>query len=289
MIFSNIVKKEQIEKGWSGDKKYKVVTTDEKTYFLRITPKSKVSFCREIFDLQLRLCVLGIPMPKPYEIDECSEGIYTIYQYLDGVDAEDKIKSLPESEQYAYGKTAGEILKVIHTVPAPDNAQNWESRFNAKINRKIKLYEDCPIKFKGAQFTIDYINANRQLLKERPQCFQHGDYHVGNMMIEHDKLFVIDFDRLDYGDPWEEFNRIVWCAQASPKFACGMVDGYFDGQVPFLFWQLLALYISSNTLSSIPWAIPFGQKEINVMINQAKEVLSWYDDMKNPIPTWYQP
>ena len=66
-----------------------------------------------------------------------------------------------------------------------------------------------------------------------------------------------------------------------------MVDGYFDRSVPEEFWRLLALYISSNTLSSIPWAIPFGEGEINTMIDQAKDVLSWYDSMKDPIPTWY--
>ena len=67
-----------------------------------------------------------------------------------------------------------------------------------------------------------------------------------------------------------------------------MVDGYFDGQVPMEFWKLLALYICSNTLSSLPWAIPFGDNEITTMKNQAAQVLEWYDDMKNVIPAWYQ-
>ena len=66
-----------------------------------------------------------------------------------------------------------------------------------------------------------------------------------------------------------------------------MVNGYFDGDVPPEFWKLLALYISSNTLSSIPWAIPFGQGEVEVMLHQAGEVLSWYDCMRNPVPSWY--
>ena len=82
-------------------------------------------------------------------------------------------------------------------------------------------------------------------------------------------------------------NRIVWCAQSAPLFASGMIDGYFDSDVPKSFWDLLALYISSNTLSSLPWAIPFGQKEIDVMINLAKNVLDWYDGMKNTVPKWY--
>ena len=126
------------------------------------------------------------------------------------------------------------------------------------------------------------------MLRGRPQVYQHGDYHIGNMMIDRNgKLHIIDFNRNDSGDPWEEFNRIVWCAQKSPLFASGMVNGYFDGDVPLEFWKLLALYISSNTLSSVYWAIPFGQGEVDTMLNQAKEVLSWYDNMRNPIPTWY--
>ena len=106
-------------------------------------------------------------------------------------------------------------------------------------------------------------------------------------MIEAGHITVIDFDRYDFGDPWEEFNRIVWCAQAAPCFAAGMLDGYFDGDVPTLFWQLLALYISSNTLSSIPWALPFGETQIQVMLNQAKDVLSWYNGMTQIVPSWY--
>lgn len=149
------------------------------------------------------------------------------------------------------------------------------------------MYNDCPVKFDGAEDIRAYIESNRFLLSNRPQYYQHGDYHIGNMMIEKNKIVIIDFDRYDFGDPWEEFNRIVWCAQASPMFASGIINGYFDNEVPLEFWKLLALYISSNMLSSIPWAIPFGESEVNTMINQAKDVLSWYNNMQNPIPTWY--
>jgi hypothetical protein len=47
------------------------------------------------------------------------------------------------------------------------------------------------------------------------------------------------------------------------------------------------LYICSNTLSSLPWAIPFGEAEIQVMLKQGADVLQWYDSMKNVIPSWY--
>lgn len=51
---------------------------------------------------------------------------------------------------------------------------------------------------------------------------------------------------------------------------------------------MLAFYISSNMLSSIPWALDYGEEDLNIMKNQAKNVLEWFDGMNNPVPTWYK-
>lgn len=59
------------------------------------------------------------------------------------------------------------------------------------------------------QYNVDE-DINYELLNGRTQSYQHGDYHVGNMIISPDNaLSIIDFNRSDFGDPWEEFNRIV--------------------------------------------------------------------------------
>jgi len=194
---------------------------------------------------------------------------------------------LPKAEQYALGLRAGEILRQIHAIPAPERQEAWEPRFNRKIDTKIQKYHECGLRFAGDEHVLAYIEQNRHLLKNRPQCFQHGDYHANNMMLEQGQLRIIDFDRYDFGDPWEEFNRIVWCAQESPHFATGMLQGYFGGEPPMEFFRLLVLYIASNTLSSVYWAIPFGQSQIDIMMAQARDVLRWYDDMRNPVPSWY--
>lgn len=278
-----------ITKGWSSDKKYSVVTADGKKYLLRISPAEQYIRKKVEFEMMQRVAALDVPMCQPIEFGICDDGVYSLQSWIDGKDAEEKLPFLPDKEQYTYGLDAGRILKQLHSLPISSTQEDWEIRFNCKIDRKIRMYSDCPIKYENGQAFIDYINENRQLLKNRPQCYQHGDYHIGNMMIDNDgKLQIIDFDRYDYGDPWEEFNRIVWSAQKAPLFASGMVNGYFDNNVPLYFWRMLALYISSNTLSSISWAVPFGQKEIDTMINQAIDVLNWYDNMKNPVPTWYK-
>ncbi|BCN30824.1 aminoglycoside phosphotransferase family protein [Anaeromicropila herbilytica] len=279
---------EPITKGWSNDKKYCVTKADGTKYLLRISSAEKYNSKKVEYEMMQKVAARGVPMCQPIEFGVCEDGVYSLQSWIDGRDAEETVSFISDTEQYRYGLEAGRILREIHSVPISHLQEDWEIRFNRKIDRKIGMYNNCPIKYENGQAFIKYIDENRHLLKGRPQCYQHGDYHIGNMMIDQSgKLFIIDFDRDDYGDPWEEFNRIVWCAQKAPLFASGMVDGYFDNDVPMDFWRLLALYISSNTLSSIPWAIPFGQNEIETMIKQAKDVLDWYDNMKNPIPTWY--
>ena len=210
MLYERILKREEINKGWSGDRKFIVTLTDGERYFLRVTPTSKKENCLKNFDLQKKWYSSGIPMPIPYEITEQEEGICAIYQLIDGDILEDCAKTLSKNQRYKLGVEAGKILKKIHSLQVID-APDWEARFNRKMDRKIDMYLSCEIHYDGAERFIEYINANRHLLKDRPQCYQHGDYHVGNIMLRRESLTVIDFDRYDVGDPWEEFNRIVWC------------------------------------------------------------------------------
>jgi len=288
MIKNGLVSLVPVDAGWSGDKKYRASGSDGKEYFLRIAPAGKAEKAKKAFELQKRVFDLGVPTCEPLECGECEEGFYTVQSWVYGENAENAVPGMPEERQYALGYDSGVILKKIHSIPAPADSPDWETRFNAKMDRKIRLYEECPVKFDGAERVIEYMEHNRFLLKGRPQCFQHGDYHTGNMMLERGKLVIIDFDRFDHGDPWEEFNRIVWCAQSSPRFACGMVDGYFGGAVPPEFWPLLALYMSSNTLSSVAWAIPYGEEEVKRFVSQAREVLEWYGGMRRAVPLWYE-
>lgn len=288
MIYDHIIRRELIDKGWSGDKKYHIFTDDGRNYLLRISPIGREERRRAEFRRMEQVAALGIPMCDPIECGVCGEGVYQILRWIDGEDAESLMPALPLEQQYAYGRDAGRILAKLHTLPPAPGIPEWEEKFNARIDRKIAMYEACPLKYQGGEAFLRHLAENRHLLKDRPQTYQHGDYHIGNMMVDQDGvLTIIDFDRDDSGDPFEEFNRIVWCVQAAPAFASGMVEGYFGGPVPEVFWRLLALYICSNTLSSLPWAVSFGEKEIAVMQNQAAQVLQWFDNMTRVVPRWY--
>ena len=241
MSHYKFVSKKLIDKGWSEDKKYCAIDEQGNKFLLRISPIEQYDRKRSEYDHMCQVAAFGVPMCKPLEFGTSEEGVYSIQTWIDGADAEEILQSFEGDVQYAYGFEAGQILKQIHKIPAPKGMEDWESYFNRKASYKIKMYEKCTIKYESGDAFIDYINnTHRHLFKGRPRTYQHGDYHIGNMMIGDDKqLYIIDFNRNDFGDPWEEFNRIVWCAPNTPLFATGMVNGYFDCVVPAEFWRCL--------------------------------------------------
>ena len=287
--YGNFRKVEIINKGWSYDEKYYIEIFDGEKLLLRISDISLYDTKIKEFEMLKEISKLDIPMNQPLKCGICNGGksVFLLFKWLDGVDLEENIHKYSEEEQYRLGYDAGLILKKIHSVEISSDL-NWEEYFNSKMDKKIQDYIKCPLKYDGDKYILNYIEENRHLLKDRPITFLHGDYHIGNMLVNgKDELGIIDFNRCSYGDPWEEFNRIVWCASASPHFASGRINRYFDMNLPEEFFRLLALYICSNTLSSLPWAMSVDKKQIPTMLAQANEILIWFNNMKNPIPNWY--
>jgi len=285
----NIIKK--IDKGWSEDDKYYIKNNVGQELLLRVSDISKLQDKKKEYEIlcEISKTKINMSMPISFGVSTNNKLVYSLLTWVNGNDAELVIPKLGISEQYELGIKLGKILKCVHTIPAPENQQNWKDRFNNKIDMKIRNYNNCGIEVPHADKIIKYINDNRYLLENRPQTIQHGDFHVGNLIItENKEIGVIDFNRYDFGDPWEEFNRIVFSLNISKPFTVGQINGYFDNKVPDEFFKLMALYIASNALSSVPWAIPFGKKEVEIMLNNIDEMLKYYDYFNGFIPNWYK-
>lgn len=285
MLFDNIISRAPISGGWTPDRKYRAETADGGVYFLRIAPPDRAERMERVFRLQSLAAKPGLAIARPLERGPCAEGFYTLETWIEGEEARCAVPKRTEAQLYSDGLEAGRLLRQIHSLPAPEGLSAWGERYNAKIDRRVTDYLACSLKYEGGEALLSGVAENRALLASRPQCFQHGDYHVGNFLYEAGRLTVIDFDRCGFGDPWEDFNRIAWTAAAAPALARGQVDGYFEGAVPEEFWRLLLLYLCVNQLGSLPWAIPFGADEVRVMQAQTERVLNWYAD--GIVPGWY--
>ena len=167
-VYESAITREPVDKGWSGDKKYCIATADGTKYLLRITAPERAHRFHLGYLRMQEAAALDIPMCLPVEYGQCPEGTYAIHSWIDGVDAETYIPTLPKAQQYAYGLDAGRILKKLHSLPAPTDTTPWDERFNAKIDRKIKQYEECPLKYENGERFLAFLAENRYLLSDRP-------------------------------------------------------------------------------------------------------------------------
>lgn len=276
----------RLTKGWSDDEKYKV-EADGRQYLLRLSPPERPEKRRAEYDTITSLHGKGLPVPQPVRMGKADGREYALYLWTPGEDANDVLPTLPPAQQYAMGVQAGEALRQIHEIPAPTLQPGWGQRYQRKIDVKLERYAASPMHLLGEAGYLSFIAEHRGAAQDCAQTLQHGDFHTGNLLIDGEQVRIIDFDRLDYGDPWEEFNRIVFSAQVSPAFAGGQIDGYFHGAVPPLFWERMALYIAVNQVGALPWATSFGKTEEEFALRQARDVLQWYDGFHVLIPSWY--
>lgn len=288
MIYDKIVSKKPIYKGWSSDEKFHILLDDGSEYLLRESPLDAYEYKKSEFEHMTTVFALGVPICQPIEFGVYDSKVYAVHSWIEGRDLREILSDFTQERQYRLGFEAGSALRIIHSIPAPAELPVWEMRFGEKIQRKIRMYQECPLQYPDNGCIQNFVIENKHLLRGRPQSYQHGDYHDGNMMIDElGNLVIIDFNRQDFGDPWEEFNRIVWSAETSQRFASGMIDGYFENNIPGEFWKLLCLYICTNALGALPWAAAYGDQEVAVTQAQTAKILNWYENMTREIPDWY--
>lgn len=282
------IKIEPLTKGWSKDIKYYIEDIYNQKFILRISDSSFYNKKLEQFKLLEKVHKLNIKMQTPLEFGRLDDGrVYMLLSWLDGQDAEIILPTLEENQQYVLGKEAGKLLKRLHEIPVTTNI-TWKETYQSKIPRKINMAKNASIKHKHLDEFIKYVEDHMHIIEDNPMKFQHGDFHIGNMIITKNMdIGIIDFDRMDIADPIDDFKPFVWTVSKSSVFETGLIDGYYDNHVPETFFKVLALYAAESCIGHIPWAITFGDEEVRIAMEVADKVYEWYKGFSVIIPTWY--
>ena len=283
---------EKLDKGWSKDVKYIMTIHDDK-YLLRLTDINEYEEKKKQYEYLKQIAKLDIYCSKVISFGTIENYVYMLFTYLEGTSAEEILVNDSNYENknlsgYALGYIAGTYLKKIHSVKIKDNGISIYDRFNEKLKRKIQALKDCPLKIKDEEMLINYINENKEILKDRKKVLTHGDYHLGNMIFNDNKgIGIIDFNKLKEEDPYDDFKPFVWSVRRNNFFQSGLINGYFNNKVPSKFFKLLKLYVAESLISHIPWAYTFGEKEIKTGYEIYDLLMKWYDNFNEEIPTWY--
>ena len=290
-IFKRFEKYEPINKGWSSDKKYRVETSAGQRMLLRVSDTAEYERKKTEFEMMERVYNHGVLTPKPVEFGLCDDGksCYSLSGWIDGEDAETALPLMPEAEQYALGLKAGELLRKMHTVPAPETAEPWRIRFGSKVRARISEYNSKPDRHSDVgELLVYYLEMHRDVLVSRPQTFTHGDYNTENIILmPNGEVSVIDFNShgTAYGDPWWDLDNMSWMPTMFPHFYSGQIRGYFGGEPPVDFWGAFAYYLAYDALGAL--TNPYGINGVEDGTPIVNNILNWTDNLQNPVPTWY--
>lgn len=281
----------RLDKGWSSDTKYLLEGPDGKSCLLRKSPSVSIERRNEVFSMMGLALSLGISAPEPMKVGTFKDGsTFLLQSWLEGEALEDLLPALNISEQYRKGIAAGTLLKVLHGAPPGANSGDAGVHMLRKLARHLKSYSASGLNVPGAVGALRYIDRNLGLLYGRPSKPQHGDFHPGNMLLCPDGgLGIIDFDRCDYGDPYEEFYKVQFFAvPLSHHFANGQIHAYFDGEPPERFWRVLGIYVAHAAVYSPVWALPFGEVEVKGMLSRSASTMEDYHGFESIVPAWYE-
>jgi aminoglycoside phosphotransferase (APT) family kinase protein len=281
---------ELVDKGWSTDKKFYIETADGMKLVVRLADSSQYEKKKTEYERMQAILRQGVEMSGLVDFGVCAHGklVYILLTWIEGESAESALPKYDEREQRRWGFSAGQMLGKIHRVAAPDGHPDWETRMLRKVELKTSQYRDCGYVVPDDRRMMRFISEGLKYLRDRPQTLQHGDFHPGNLILTpQETLSLIDFNRTDFGDPWEEFVRVTaFTKDVSVPFALGQIDGYFGGPAPELFFRLLALYAAIDAHFGIIWAIPFGKDEIRRSLARSKAILEDYLGFETYVPVW---
>lgn len=281
---------EKIDKGYSKDSKYFIKTKNNDKQLLRISDISEYSDKEKEFAIISKYSKLGFTMSRPIDFGRCNNNqqVYMLLTWVEGVDLEDVLPQLDVATQYKLGREAGHILKKIHNLDLPKDEMPTETKIPKK-RKQLQSYMDSNVRIENDEAIIQYVNQNLHKMWLQPPVYQHGDFHPGNLIYTPEGgIGVIDLERWEIGDPYEEFYKLESFAnELSIPYCQGQIDAYFDDAVPDEFWETLAVYAAHSSLYSIKWAEPFGQEEVNGMTIRCKKTLKHYNHFNNVIPSWY--
>ncbi len=282
----------EIAEGWSQDRKFYIETKGSQKLLLRLADISLAAKKKLEFERISAISSAGFAMSRPIKFGKCGHGqsVYMLLEWIEGVPLISRLPKMSVAEQYSIGIKAGKLLKAMHSVQVKDRHISTPKERRAYKLNKIKIYETSYVRVDGDEAVIRYVRDHIDKICTTEPAYKHGDFHAGNLIYMPDgELGLIDFNRIDCGDRYEDFNKTALLdARVSVPFATGIIDGYFETTPPREFWETMSVYVAQCSLTSINWAEKFGAEEIENMQSCCRLAMRDYDGYRKTIPSWYE-
>lgn len=151
--------------------------------------------------LSRKAFILGIPTAISFGIVSVGERYGAMYELVDSATISKHIARHPAKVE-TYAKLTAELAHTIHgiSVSADDGFPAASDRLRNYIDTGLALENEALAE--KCRKLIDSLPASDTLI--------HGDFHTGNVFLQHGEPLLIDMDRLSVGHPLVELSNLCY-------------------------------------------------------------------------------
>lgn len=286
----NWILSEEVQGGWSGDKKYHILDNKDNQFLLRVSVTSRIKQRKKQWKLMCKATALNENISKVIDFGKIDkENIYLLTTWIKGESAKENIAKYSKEEQYDMGFSAGEIVSKLHSIPyRAKTGESWNKMHYDTISNDIEFIRSSKITDDRFARVIDHVEQYKHLLINRPLVIGHGDCHLGNMVIDNGIIGIVDLDSCRAIDPYYEFFSWWFGVIDSEHFQTGLVNGYFNNNIPDDYFKILSVYSSLRLTEYVLRLDEYGVEDLSYEWNCFSMMMDAWEDFSIDVPKWYK-
>lgn len=170
----------------------------------------------------------GVPVPAVVARDGDESPLGSGYLITEFVEAETIARKIQRDDGFLkardrFARDCGRALARIHRM---DPSEHQLSVLDP-VQAIRDMYADVDLPVPTFDLALRWLDDNRPADEDRVQCLVHGDFRLGNLMVDDDGLVaVIDWELAHVGDPVEDLGWL--CTRAWRFGGAGAVGGIGD-------------------------------------------------------------
>lgn len=273
------------------EKNLEIIKIDQKTfllknssekYILNLFPYGKYGKIKKIFE-----CLMDLSKEfKDLIVYDYIGEINDKFCYRIIKDIDDKKEIFDSEKSYIIGFEIGRFINRFHKYFQSADCGRWYKHYNYRINRLLHEYGLGKYRGEYDYILFDFLEDNKYCLKDRTCTTIMGINTVSDIVIsENGKFQILEDYKILRSDPFFEFRNMNINYKNNEALLTGIINGYFNNEVPRIFFKLLAVYtIIENLYGIFSLSDELGFEYIN---NKIVQISDAYDGFSSIYPVWY--
>jgi|GEM_PF-3259135 len=280
----NVVSSTEITQGYSKDLKFKLLDQYGKSYFLRISGKSNHEKLDHEWHVLNMLVDASFPVSKPIAYFVHHQSTYLITEWIPGDQLSNVINTYSTIDQYRLGMRVGELMHQYHLMmKAKGDLTSFVTRkcFEATVDfDRVGCEHELNI-------LETYIKDNLHFLDDPNPVVEHSDFHLGNLILHVNDLYIIDFNGSHLGSIYDEFYKLdLFDMEISRPYVFGVMKCYLSYVDPVLFFRKHLLFVAIACISSLRYGRKEGGQIFEQELKRIRRIIHEYDDFRSILPLW---